>query len=54
MSKEYTPKVITCQKEDCFAYYKGVCVVLTCTEFKGRECPFYKQKEVKDEDTRVG
>ena len=49
MSDKYTPKVVTCQKEDCFAYYKGVCAVLNNTEFKGKECPFYKPKEVQND-----
>lgn len=43
MSK-YKAKDISCKREDCFAYYKGVCSVLTDMHFKNKECPFYKPK----------
>ena len=36
-------RCILCQEKDCFAYYKGVCSILTDTKFK-RKCPFYKPK----------
>lgn len=37
-------KDIVCKREDCFAYYKGVCSVLRDTHFKKKECPFFKPK----------
>lgn len=48
MSK-YIPKDIRCNKETCFAYYKGACSILTDTKFKNKECPFYKPKEAKEQ-----
>lgn len=32
-----------CKEKTCFAYYKGVCSILTNTQFK-KGCPFYKPK----------
>ena len=43
--EKYTPHGITCKKENCFAYVKGVCSVLRNTNFGKRECPFFKLKE---------
>jgi len=32
-------------EEDCFAYHKGECSILTDTDFgKRKQCPFYKPK----------
>ena len=44
MSK-YRRKDISCKNKKCFAYYKGVCNILNDTNFKGKPCPFFKEKE---------
>lgn len=31
--------------EDCFAYKRGLCILLTDTNFGKRSCPFYKPRE---------
>lgn len=38
------------KREDCTSYRNGKCVILTDTEFK-RDCPFYKERKRKDEDS---
>ncbi len=42
---KFIPKEITCKKESCFANVKGVCSILTDTNFGKRKCPFYKPKK---------
>ena len=32
----------TCNKMDCAAYEDGMCVCLIDTNFKKKECPFFK------------
>ncbi len=39
------PREIACKKKTCFANVKGVCNVLTDTNFGKRSCPFYKPKK---------
>lgn len=31
-----------CDRNNCFAYSNGECVILTDNDFGARECPFYK------------
>lgn len=40
-----------CKKRDCFAYnmmQMNCCIALEDTDFKGRECPFYRSKTDND------
>lgn len=32
----------SCDRNNCFAYSNGECVILTDNDFGERECPFYK------------
>lgn len=36
-----------CEKQhtDCFAHSNGRCAILCNTDFKGKDCPFYKTEE---------
>ena len=34
-----------CNREDCFGYKNGKCVVLIDNNFGNRECPFYKNND---------
>ena len=41
-----------CEKSECFGNEKGACVVLYDNDFCGRECPFYKSREVMTPEAR--
>lgn len=40
------------QHTDCFAHSEGRCGVLSNTDFKDKDCPFYKTKAQTEEENR--
>lgn len=47
--KEY--QMCTHSKKDCRQNKRGECHALSCTDFDGKECPFYKTlKDFKDQE----
>lgn len=39
-----------CKRPECKYHYNRRCTILNSSNFKGRECPFFKEKENKDND----
>ena len=39
-----------CKQKNCEHNINGRCKILTSTDFNGRECPFFRKKEDKDDD----
>lgn len=34
-----------CKRKDCRYEHNGKCTILNSSNFKGQECPFFKEKE---------
>ena len=47
MGAKQLPK---CKTVDCEYNINGRCRILESTDFKGRKCPFFKEKESKEND----
>ena len=41
-----------CNRKDCFGNKDGMCMPLSDTRFKGKECPFFKTKEQRYKELR--
>ena len=47
MGMKQMPK---CKQRNCKYNYDRRCTILNSSNFKGKECPFFKEKEKKDNE----
>lgn len=45
-------KIAYCDRDDCAAYFDGICNALRNNDFGDRECPFFKTKEQNEKERK--